>query len=89
MVGSHAMIVSVGFFTNRVQRYLDSIEVMCAGVKSTSIRSVYRHNSEAHSYVKFVTFVDLYSIMSVGCHQGIFYSNVQYPTILWHGYKLR
>ena len=37
VVGSHAMIVSVGFFTNRVQRYLDSIEVMCAGVKSSSI----------------------------------------------------
>ena len=90
MVGSHAKIVSVGFFTYRVQRYLNNIEVMCAGVKSLSIRSVYHHNSEAHLYVyfKFVTFVDLYSIMSVGGHQGIFESNVQYPTILWHGYKL-
>ena len=46
MVGSHAKIVSVRFFTYRVQRYLDSNEVMCAGAKSLSIRSVYLHNSE-------------------------------------------
>ena len=37
VVGSYAKIV---LWTNRVQRYLNSIEVMCASVKCLSIRSV-------------------------------------------------
>ena len=80
------LIQRLFLWINRVQRHLGSIEIMCAGVKWLSIQSVYRHNSEAHSYVyfKFVTFVDLYSITSVGRHQDIFESKVQYRTILWH-----
>ena len=42
---------SVGFFANRVQMYLNSIEVMCADVKFLVWLNVYRHNSEAHSYI--------------------------------------
>ena len=44
-------IVSVGFFTNRVQRCLYTIEVMCAGLKCLNTKCRYMFTATIQKHI--------------------------------------